>query len=126
MSDKTEDWDRDNVESFLRERTEPGLEAAFKVMTEDLPSYVRNLGMLRTAAASLADDAGECSCGRPDCMAAPQHKALYQERLDAAIEQLNEAVEEALQAVIDMVWKVEACGCEACKLAERRLHAPFN
>lgn len=121
-----EESSREEFEELLRDRTEPGFVAAMLVAMEDLPGYVRDLGMLRTAAAGLQDTAGACTCDDPACLAAPQHKALYQASLDAAVAKLDAAIEETLQAIIDMAWKVDTCECDACVLDDRRSNAHLN
>lgn len=118
--------DRQDIEEYLRERTKPGLEAAFLTAMEDLPKYVMNLGMLRSALAGLEETAAPCDCGKPGCLAAPQHKALYQDQLDAALAGLREAIEESFQAILHMVVEAKDCECAACQNREKQEHAWLN
>lgn len=124
MSDRFEE--RDEVKSFIIEKTRPGLEAAFEVAMENLPRYFTDVAMIRTALHDLKEMTTPCTCGDPACLSAPQHRALYSDQLEAALEELEKVTDQVIEAVTEMAWSTYSCRCIGCVMEDRQNAAPWN
>jgi hypothetical protein len=126
MSEHEERFSRERIAEMYEESAQPGFMAAMLTAMDDRPVRFRDMGLLATAVQSLREIMDPCSCGQPDCLAAPAHREMYEDEVDQALDVLEAAFEQMKEALIDMDHRVNNCHCAACETKQARANSWLN